>query len=94
MATRRLQADFPAAEANRRTVGLVGGIQCKGHHAVCVQQIRVIVDQTVKAQIINRLVDVEKPQVGAVGIQRYRAYAAADIDVGVQIVHQLDNRES
>ncbi len=60
-----LQADLPAAKAGQLGVGGVGALNGEGDSAVCVEQVGIVIDEAVKPQVVDGLVNVEEPQIGA-----------------------------
>ena len=56
------------------------------------ERLGVVADQTVKPQVVDGLVNVEKPQIGAALVERDRADAAPDVDVVVKVIDELKRR--
>ena len=56
------------------------------------ERLGVVADQTVKPQVVDGLVNVEEPQIGAALVERDRADAAPDVDVVVKVIDELKRR--
>ena len=56
------------------------------------ERLGVVADQTVKLQVVDGLVNVEEPQIGAALVERDRADAAPDVDVVVKVIDELKRR--
>ena len=92
LGARGLQPHLPAAEAGQLGVGGVGALNGEDHGAVGVERLGVVADQTVKLQVVDGLVNVEEPQIGAALVERDRADAAPDVDVVVKVIDELKRR--
>ena len=90
MGARGLQADLPAAEAGQLGVGGVGALNGESDGAVRVERVCVVTDQTVKPQVVDGVVDVQKPQVGPPLVQRDRTQPTPNVDVLVEVVNELE----
>ena len=87
---RRLGRHLPAAETDQLAIGLVGALHGKGKGTVRVERVSVVVGEVVQMKIVDGPVHVEKTQVGTALLQGDGAVAPLHIDVGVQVVHELE----